>query len=60
MAAPVSVLTLASHAAGKKGHTSITLDQGISATPQHRNQKRLQETVFERAARGCKLFRAEV
>jgi hypothetical protein len=56
MAAPVLPLTLASHAAGKKGHTSI------SEFPQFRsteNQKWLQETASERA-RGCKLFRAEV
>jgi len=56
MAVPVLLVTLASHAAGKKGHVSISEFPQLHSTE---NQKWLQETASERA-RGCKLFRAEV
>jgi hypothetical protein len=56
MAAPVLLPTLASHAAGKKGHISISEFPQLRGTE---NQKWLQETVSERI-RGPKLFRAEV
>jgi hypothetical protein len=56
MTAPVLLVTLASHAAGKKGHVSISEFPQLRSTE---NQKWLQETASERARRP-KLFRADV
>src|SRR5262249_50852706 len=47
--------TLASRAAGKKGHTAVSENPGFHHVE---NLNRLQEAAFERTTRDFKLFRA--